>query len=141
MGSETVPFWTAPRACAVSLHRSTAAYLFLLHDVHDDGPPLIPHPPCYDLCRTLLCSDFGTDPGRSDDVANQVVGLDRLRCVLLPCVIRGDSNCVACFSGHDTDPIHIETIEISPDPPLPGQELTVTVTGTAKETIEVCLAS
>lgn len=39
--------------------------------------------------------------------------------------------------GMETDPIRIQSIEISPDPPLPGKPLTVKVTGTASEVIEV----
>lgn len=39
--------------------------------------------------------------------------------------------------GMETDPIQIQSIEISPDPPLPGKPLTVKVTGTASEVIEV----
>ncbi|KAF8832417.1 hypothetical protein HHX47_DHR1001974 [Lentinula edodes] len=38
--------------------------------------------------------------------------------------------------GMETDPIRIQSIEISPDPPLPGKPLTVKVTGTASEVIE-----
>ncbi|KAJ3813748.1 ML domain-containing protein [Lentinula lateritia] len=38
--------------------------------------------------------------------------------------------------GLVTDPINIESIEIFPDPPLPGKTLTVKVTGTANEVIE-----
>ncbi|PPR00490.1 hypothetical protein CVT24_005550 [Panaeolus cyanescens] len=38
--------------------------------------------------------------------------------------------------GLDTDVIQLESISISPDPPQPGKDLTVTVKGTAKERIE-----
>ncbi|KAJ4486242.1 ML domain-containing protein [Lentinula aciculospora] len=38
--------------------------------------------------------------------------------------------------GLETNPVQIQSIEISPDPPLPGKPLTVTVTGTANEVIE-----
>ncbi|KAG6845773.1 Phosphatidylglycerol/phosphatidylinositol transfer protein [Tephrocybe sp. NHM501043] len=38
--------------------------------------------------------------------------------------------------GSTTDPIQIESIEVSPDPPVPGKDLTVKVTGRATETIE-----
>ncbi|KZT43803.1 hypothetical protein SISSUDRAFT_1057339 [Sistotremastrum suecicum HHB10207 ss-3] len=38
--------------------------------------------------------------------------------------------------GLPTDAAHIDTIAVSPDPPRPGQNMTVTVTGTVKETIE-----
>lgn len=40
-------------------------------------------------------------------------------------------------TGLPTDAAHIDTIAVSPDPPRPGQNMTVTVTGTVKETIEV----
>lgn len=39
--------------------------------------------------------------------------------------------------GLPTDAIQIESIKVSPDPPQPGQDLTVKVTGTAQEVIEV----
>lgn len=42
-------------------------------------------------------------------------------------------------TGSETNPIQIKSIEVSPDPPKPGQDLTVTVSGTAVETIEVHL--
>ncbi|KAJ3559763.1 hypothetical protein NM688_g134 [Phlebia brevispora] len=38
--------------------------------------------------------------------------------------------------GNPTDPVEIKSIEISPDPPKPGEDLTVTVIGEAKERIE-----
>ncbi|KAG5654096.1 Phosphatidylglycerol/phosphatidylinositol transfer protein [Sphagnurus paluster] len=38
--------------------------------------------------------------------------------------------------GLDTDSIQIKSIEVSPDPPQPGKDLTVKVTGTAIQTIE-----
>ncbi|KAH0838365.1 hypothetical protein J3R83DRAFT_6645 [Lanmaoa asiatica] len=38
--------------------------------------------------------------------------------------------------GSSTDPVQIEWIVVSPDPPKPGEDLTVTVAGTAVETIE-----
>ncbi|KAF5311941.1 hypothetical protein D9619_003243 [Psilocybe cf. subviscida] len=38
--------------------------------------------------------------------------------------------------GLPTDAIQIESIKVSPDPPQPGQDLTVKVTGTAQEVIE-----
>jgi len=37
--------------------------------------------------------------------------------------------------GLDTDPIRIESIQVSPDPPQPGQDLTVTVKGNVVEEI------
>ncbi|KAH9950481.1 ML domain-containing protein [Amylocystis lapponica] len=41
-----------------------------------------------------------------------------------------------CDCGSDTDKVHIKSIEISPDPPAPGKDLTVTVKGSADESIE-----
>jgi len=38
--------------------------------------------------------------------------------------------------GLETDAIQIDSIEVSPDPPQPGKDLTVKVTGTAQETIQ-----
>ncbi|KAF8598178.1 hypothetical protein BDV93DRAFT_534396 [Ceratobasidium sp. AG-I] len=38
--------------------------------------------------------------------------------------------------GLPTDIIHIKSLEISPDPPQPGKDLTVTVVGTADKEIE-----
>ncbi|CAL1695450.1 unnamed protein product [Somion occarium] len=38
--------------------------------------------------------------------------------------------------GLDSNPIHIESIEITPDPPKPGEDLTVTVKGVASERVE-----
>ncbi|KAF8198922.1 ML domain-containing protein [Pholiota molesta] len=38
--------------------------------------------------------------------------------------------------GLSTDPVQIESITVSPDPPEPGQDMTVTVKGTAREVIE-----
>ena len=39
--------------------------------------------------------------------------------------------------GAPSDPVHIKSISISPDPPKPGADLTVTVVGEAVERIEV----
>ncbi|KAF9039132.1 MD-2-related lipid-recognition domain-containing protein [Panaeolus papilionaceus] len=39
--------------------------------------------------------------------------------------------------GLDTDPIQFESIKLSPDPPKPGQDLTVKVTGSTKKNIKV----
>ncbi|EJC98807.1 uncharacterized protein FOMMEDRAFT_143165 [Fomitiporia mediterranea MF3/22] len=38
--------------------------------------------------------------------------------------------------GDSTDPIQIKSIEVSPDPPKPGQDMTVKVTAYAQERIE-----
>jgi hypothetical protein len=43
--------------------------------------------------------------------------------------------------GLPSDPIQIESVEFSPDPPKPGEDLTVKVKATAIETIEVCSPS
>lgn len=41
------------------------------------------------------------------------------------------------FLGLPTDAIQIKSIQVSPDPPQPGKDLTVTVNGEAVEQIEV----
>ena len=41
------------------------------------------------------------------------------------------------FTGTSTDLIEVKSIELSPDPPVPGQDLTVTASGYVKDTIEV----
>ncbi|KAG1801542.1 ML domain-containing protein [Suillus plorans] len=38
--------------------------------------------------------------------------------------------------GSSTDVVQLESISVSPDPPKPGQDLTVTVVGTAQQRIE-----
>ncbi|KAH8835697.1 ML domain-containing protein [Flagelloscypha sp. PMI_526] len=38
--------------------------------------------------------------------------------------------------GLPTDIIEVQSLEVSPDPPVPGQTLTVTATGVAKEVVE-----
>ncbi|KAI0704955.1 ML domain-containing protein [Cytidiella melzeri] len=38
--------------------------------------------------------------------------------------------------GNPSDPVHIKSIDISPDPPLPGANLTVKVVGEASTTVE-----
>jgi len=38
--------------------------------------------------------------------------------------------------GAPTDVIEVKSIELSPDPPVPGQDLTVTASGYVKDTIE-----
>ena len=50
-------------------------------------------------------------------------------------------HCLVLSVGQDTDGVRIQSIDISPDPPKPGKDLTVTVTGIAKERIEVCQLS
>jgi hypothetical protein len=39
--------------------------------------------------------------------------------------------------GLESDIIHVKSIEVSPDPPQPGKDLTVTVVGTADQEIGV----
>ena len=39
--------------------------------------------------------------------------------------------------GAPTDPVHIKSIEVSPDPPKPGANMTVKVIGQADEQVEV----
>ena len=39
--------------------------------------------------------------------------------------------------GDPSDPVHIKSIEISPDPPRPGEDMTVKVVGQADEVVEV----
>ena len=43
------------------------------------------------------------------------------------------------FQGLPTDSIQIESISVSPDPPKPGQNLTVTVEASTLEEVEVRL--
>ncbi|KAG9122843.1 hypothetical protein FRC07_000600, partial [Ceratobasidium sp. 392] len=42
--------------------------------------------------------------------------------------------------GLETDIVHVKSIEVSPDPPQPGKDMTVTVVGTADTEIEASLA-
>ena len=44
------------------------------------------------------------------------------------------------FQGLDSDPVQITSIKVLPDPPRPGEDLTVTVNGTVTTTLEVGLA-
>jgi len=46
-------------------------------------------------------------------------------------------NDVAWYVGLPTDVVIIESLEISPDPPKPGQDLTVTLKARAAEIVEV----
>jgi hypothetical protein len=48
-------------------------------------------------------------------------------------VVRG----VHIHSGLSTDIVQIESIEVKPDPPKPGQDLTIIVKAKATEVIEV----
>jgi hypothetical protein len=47
---------------------------------------------------------------------------------------------MALASGSVTDVIEIKSLAISPDPPKPGDELTVTASGYVSRTIEVCFS-
>lgn len=44
-------------------------------------------------------------------------------------------------SGGPSHLIHIDDIQITPDPPQKGQQMSVTVKGTAKDRIEVSVSS
>jgi hypothetical protein len=47
---------------------------------------------------------------------------------------------VLCIDDEDENPIvDIQSIEVYPDPPAPGKDLTVKVKAETSETIEVCL--
>lgn len=63
--------------------------------------------------------------------------VDRLRCVSAPLHVQISYTDSLSPIGSPSDPVRIKSIDISPDPPLPGQDLTVTVVGEAKERIEV----
>lgn len=41
--------------------------------------------------------------------------------------------------GDTSDPLQIKSIEVFPDPPKPGQDMTVKVKAYAQELIEVCI--
>lgn len=43
------------------------------------------------------------------------------------------------WTGEPTDAIAITSLRVSPDPPKPGQNLTIYATGTARELIDVRL--
>ena len=48
-----------------------------------------------------------------------------------------------CFPkplGTPEFPIHVKSLQVSPDPPKPGEDLTINAVGEASETVEVCLA-
>ncbi len=52
-------------------------------------------------------------------------------------VILGVSDMNANLLGGPDFPIQIKSIKISPDPPKPGEDLTVTAIGEANELVEV----
>jgi hypothetical protein len=43
------------------------------------------------------------------------------------------------FADDDEGIVTVESIDISPDPPQPGKEMTVTVNGANSKVIEVCI--
>lgn len=43
--------------------------------------------------------------------------------------------------GQSSDPLQIQSIQVSPDPPKPGENMTVTVNAIAQERIEVRIGS
>jgi hypothetical protein len=45
------------------------------------------------------------------------------------------------ITGEDSDVVQVESINITPDPPQPGKDMTVTVKGTSSSVIEVCDSS
>lgn len=59
----------------------------------------------------------------------------RLWCV--GSLVRWRTTLTGNFLGGPSHLIHIDDIQITPDPPQKGQEMTVTVKGTAKDRIEV----
>jgi hypothetical protein len=42
----------------------------------------------------------------------------------------------ACDAGSPTDAIQITSLDVSPDPPKPGQKLTITASGVARQLID-----
>jgi hypothetical protein len=57
------------------------------------------------------------------------------------CSILVESQCIRCyyFLGLPSDPVQIKSIKLSPDPPVPGEDLTVIVDGIVSETLSVGL--
>lgn len=55
--------------------------------------------------------------------------------------VRGRGRCTyivsSVYSGTSGDLVDLKYIKVSPDPPVPGEDLTVTAAGFVKETIEV----
>jgi len=56
---------------------------------------------------------------------------------VLPCSGAPELNNVARYAGDPSDIVTIKSLNISPDPPKPGQQLTVTVNAYTSEIIEV----
>ena len=54
-------------------------------------------------------------------------------------VVELESGLQRLFLGLPSDPVQIESIHLLPDPPIPGQDLTVIVDGTVLKTLEVSL--
>jgi hypothetical protein len=52
-------------------------------------------------------------------------------------VLKSEVPSVHTYSGLPTDVIQIESIEVKPDPPKPGQDLTIIVKAKATDIIEV----
>ncbi|PHH66813.1 hypothetical protein CDD81_5945 [Ophiocordyceps australis] len=50
--------------------------------------------------------------------------------------VPGDSPLVFCEGDHGKDIVDIERVDITPNPPIPGQNLTISASGTVKEVIE-----
>lgn len=48
-----------------------------------------------------------------------------------------DGDPLRVSAGLETDAVQIKSIDVSPDPPQPGEDLTVTVKATAEDKIEV----
>ena len=63
--------------------------------------------------------------------------LDRLRLVCSHSAAYDAILTVFYTAGDPSDPVHIKSIEISPDPPKPGANMTVKVVGQADEEVEV----
>ena len=61
--------------------------------------------------------------------------MDRLRCATVRTITQFHTH--AQHAGDPSDPVHIKSIEISPDPPKPGEDMTVKVVGQADEVVEV----
>jgi hypothetical protein len=85
----------------------------------------------------LSCNSFekpgGSEPRRHGPYHGQLE-LRRLWCVLTSSNHR---SCHLLFLGLSTDIIQIESLEVSPDPPQPGKDLTVKVKAHVSQTIEV----
>jgi hypothetical protein len=54
---------------------------------------------------------------------------------LMPAILVEITSCLS--AGLSTDAIQIDSIIVSPDPPKPGEDMTVTVKASALEVVEV----